>query len=362
MEAKQALVDRIYDAAAFPETWAAVGQALADEVGGMGALIMQHKPMPMPWIVSPGIERLVADYVAEGWADDESYAAPLLADDHPGFRAEAHYRSPEETARMPMHRHFLEPRGLVGGVGTMIQGVADDCFQIAIEGFTSREQAFAASDILDLYRPHIARSLSLAARMAEVRERSVLDGLGMAQVGAAIADAGGRLRLSNDRFRRRLGSSWPLRSAQHAPLRHALARAIGDVAALRSPRPGGVQSLPVAMQDGSAPFVLHVMPLRGGAEEVFEHRGALLIIAETVNRHTPDSSLLKLLFDLTPAEAKLARSLAAGQTLTEAAAAGNITAGTARVHLRSIFSKTNVTRQTDLVRTLMQIAVPEAMA
>jgi DNA-binding CsgD family transcriptional regulator len=63
--------------------------------------------------------------------------------------------------------------------------------------------------------------------------------------------------------------------------------------------------------------------------------------------------IVRRLFDLTHAEASLALLLANGMTLDEAAEQLNIRRNTARAHLRSIFSKMGVTRQTELVRLVL---------
>jgi DNA-binding CsgD family transcriptional regulator len=70
------------------------------------------------------------------------------------------------------------------------------------------------------------------------------------------------------------------------------------------------------------------------------------------NRVLPNADLLRLLFDLTLAEARIARLLLEGRTLNQAAAAAQIAYATARVHLRSIFAKTGVHRQAELVQLL----------
>ena len=67
--------------------------------------------------------------------------------------------------------------------------------------------------------------------------------------------------------------------------------------------------------------------------------------------------MVRRLFDLTPAEASLALALANGLTLDEAADGLNIRKNTARAHLRSIFSKIGVTRQTTLVRVLLSSVI-----
>lgn len=69
-----------------------------------------------------------------------------------------------------------------------------------------------------------------------------------------------------------------------------------------------------------------------------------------------ESELVRQLFDLTPAEAAVARRLAAGFSLDDAAASLSISRNTARAHLRSIFSKSGISRQTELVRLMLSSA------
>ena len=59
------------------------------------------------------------------------------------------------------------------------------------------------------------------------------------------------------------------------------------------------------------------------------------------------------LYRLTPAEAKLAKALAAGQSLSEAAEELSVGQSTLRSHLKSIFVKTQTKRQSELVRLFM---------
>ena len=59
--------------------------------------------------------------------------------------------------------------------------------------------------------------------------------------------------------------------------------------------------------------------------------------------------LLRCHFGLTPAEARLALRLVAGETLRSAAAKLGITYETARTQLKNIFNKTGTSRQAELV-------------
>ncbi|MDD3799027.1 MAG: helix-turn-helix transcriptional regulator [Novosphingobium sp.] len=78
-----------------------------------------------------------------------------------------------------------------------------------------------------------------------------------------------------------------------------------------------------------------------------------VFLRDTYSRTSMDSGELSQFFGFTAAEARLSVELASGRSLDEAAHALGIRRNTARAHLRSIFSKANVSRQTELVRLLI---------
>jgi DNA-binding CsgD family transcriptional regulator len=88
------------------------------------------------------------------------------------------------------------------------------------------------------------------------------------------------------------------------------------------------------------------------------HRPAVAVFVRDPDRKSQASAdLMRRLFDFTPAEAALALQLANGSSLDEAAEALDIRKNTARAHLRAIFSKTGVTRQTTLVHVLLNSVI-----
>ncbi len=70
----------------------------------------------------------------------------------------------------------------------------------------------------------------------------------------------------------------------------------------------------------------------------------------------PPEAILKRLYDLTPAEARLAQGLAVGDSLDEVASGLGIRMSTARTQLASIFGKTDTRRQAKLVAILCHLA------
>lgn len=71
----------------------------------------------------------------------------------------------------------------------------------------------------------------------------------------------------------------------------------------------------------------------------------------------PRGRVLRELFELSPAETRMAVRLAEGKTLRSIAAEMGIAVSTARTHLRSVFGKTATNRQTELIGLLARIAV-----
>ncbi len=122
-----------------------------------------------------------------------------------------------------------------------------------------------------------------------------------------------------------------------------------------------MRSIPVPVGAHRAtPAVLHLVPVRGVAHDVFSGAALLLIATGFGTGATlPDMPLLHGLFDLTPREAQLCAALAAGHSLKASAASLGMNFSTARAHLEHIFSKTGTHRQAELV-LLLQSAQPIA--
>ena len=74
---------------------------------------------------------------------------------------------------------------------------------------------------------------------------------------------------------------------------------------------------------------------------------------------TPPSliCLITKLYGLTRAESRLAEALLAGQSLEDYGDRAGLTRNTLKTHLRSLFSKTDTARQSELVRRLARFGV-----
>lgn len=88
-------------------------------------------------------------------------------------------------------------------------------------------------------------------------------------------------------------------------------------------------------------------------EDTWNRPKVVVFLRNAEQKASPSIEVMRRLFDLTHAEASLTVLLANGLTLDDASEQLNIRRNTARAHLRSIFSKMGVTRQTELVRLVL---------
>jgi DNA-binding CsgD family transcriptional regulator len=112
---------------------------------------------------------------------------------------------------------------------------------------------------------------------------------------------------------------------------------------------------PFCLDEGSPErLALHVLPVAGRLGHYLPPtRVALLMVARTEAARAPTAESLVERYGCTPAEARLAVHLAAGERLRTAATAMGITYGTARIYLKTVFDKVGVHSQGQLVARLI---------
>jgi DNA-binding CsgD family transcriptional regulator len=117
-----------------------------------------------------------------------------------------------------------------------------------------------------------------------------------------------------------------------------------------------VRSFPV--RNANASMIAHVVPIRGSARDIFVRCAGIFMLTPVTRPEAPPVELVRSLFDLTPAEARVARGLASGQTVKAIAEQGGTSANTVRTHLRSVMTKTGYNRQSDVVALLNGLRPP----
>lgn len=352
----EALVDRVYEAAFVPEQWPKALQAIADAnrcaSGAIGAWSASQEPHGFK---ATQLTRAVVENHMSGSAGQGSkrFAALHSAPDI-GFTCIDTLLTPEEIDRDPI-QSLLRNVGLESQVATAIAMPSGELVCVSFERYASDGPFDSHAMIgLNALRPHLARAGLIAARLGLERAQTTVATLHQIGLPAAVAARSGRVLASNDLFNALPMTFLPTAYdgvALNDPDADALFQAA--INAAKQHDDALVGSIPIAAREGQEALVVHVLPLRRAAHEIFSG-GDVLIVATAVraNGGTPAPSILMGLFDLTPAEVKLAVALANGSTLQQAALASSIRLTTARTYLDRIFRKTGTHQQSQLVALL----------
>ncbi|PKO67694.1 MAG: hypothetical protein CVU20_13995 [Betaproteobacteria bacterium HGW-Betaproteobacteria-14] len=112
---------------------------------------------------------------------------------------------------------------------------------------------------------------------------------------------------------------------------------------------------PIRRLSGERPYVCfgQRLPISISVDGVKSEQIAILFIHNTKSQAILEPDWLKHLYGLTHAEAYLAMDLARGLTLKQIAKARGISYETVRTQVKSLFSKTNCVRQSELVKLII---------
>ena len=103
---------------------------------------------------------------------------------------------------------------------------------------------------------------------------------------------------------------------------------------------------------------MHLVPIHGSARDLFDRALAIVIVTPVVPAEVPTAEVLQGLFDLTPAEARVARGIGQAETVETLADATGVNRETVRSQLKAVLSKTGLSRQQELVSLLAGKAFP----
>jgi DNA-binding CsgD family transcriptional regulator len=344
----EAFLDSIYEAGAIPGKWEAVLHTLSASAGARAGMMLAETADGLHGYESGGLGEHRRAYIEEGWDKDTSRIDWLKAAPHPGFRTDLDFATTEQLGAIPVYRDFLTPRGIDAGAATLIPGLQGDRLLFSLEAFADHDAARAAVPRLDRLRPHLARAAMLSARLRLIQAEAAVEAFGIAGIAAALLTDRGTIRAANGRFETLLAR--PARSP-------ASIRTIGPdprLAAIFDRVRSGGRGGSVPLDAGRRPAILHVLPIRGEARDVFTGCVAIAVVAEQ-GRDETDIDLIRLLYDLTPTEAQVAALIGEGLTVQAIGVEGRMAVGTVRTHLKAIYSKLEVAGRTELALRLWKL-------
>jgi DNA-binding CsgD family transcriptional regulator len=188
----------------------------------------------------------------------------------------------------------------------------------------------------------------MSARLQLERVRAVSAMLASIGLPALVFDRAGRVLVANELLERpsdhvhwRAQDRFALKDSKAGAL---LRRAMET---LQSDGVGSNRSFPVRGPDAQVALIAHVVPSAARRATV-----AVLILMPAKTPQAPSVELVQSPFDLTAAEARVARSLTMGQIVDEIASEKGISSHTVRTHVRGVLEKTGSRRQADVIALL----------
>jgi DNA-binding CsgD family transcriptional regulator len=356
------LLDAIYEAAAIPEKWPEVLDSLARMTGAAGTVLLTTDPKTLRWTSSESTRQLVVEFLEGHWHERNSRIERLVLHRHRGFVREVDMFTAAEIDHDPTFTELLRPRNFGWAVGTIVQSPSNDMLAFSIE------RRFADGPIedhhiprLNALRPHLARAALMSARLRLERAQGMAESLTVMGLPSAVLLGDGRVVATSPLFENIGGQI-----VSRAFGRLALADTGADyllseaIVSLSSPRYElGAKSIAVPSDAENEAFVVHLIPVRRSAHDVFGSAMGILVVTPLGSAETLPEDLLNGLFDLSPAEVRAANGIIQGKTIEELAANFGLSRETIRSQVKAVLAKTGTARQADLVSLLANVRVPK---
>lgn len=360
------LIGLVYEAALEPTRWQAFMTILSTAYEGSTVLWAEDTQTPDASIFATG--RFDTSYIqsyVEYYLKTNIWT-PLIDPLPTGGIFDAQVVPEADFEACEFYNGWLRPQDLYHSLGIVIAN--EQGLQTKLSVLRPKSVGIFGEAEMHAWRalsPHVQRAFQIHRRLVVAQlQRDVADeGLDRLGVAALLVDADGRI-LSANRAAMALieagdGIAAPRGrlQAKRPPLTERLLHMIAEAARTASglgSHPGGALSLP---RRDRRPLSALISPMWGEAFGLgFPVPAALLFIRDPEQAAIGRPGDLKALFGLTDAEARLAAALAEGGSLDEIADSTGVSIHTLRTHLKRLMHKTDVTRQSELVRLVLRSA------
>ncbi|MCR9091219.1 helix-turn-helix transcriptional regulator [Algiphilus sp.] len=362
------LVGAIYDGALSTPPWKEAMAMVQDRLGAEHVTLMLRPPSPE----SNGVMINTGETTQQA---TDSYATRFSSID-PFVRLEegqvvtAEEMVGKEWLNSTVYTEYLKPLGIRHLLGADLYTKDGVECRLRITR-TNDDDTFTEGDrdFVRFLLPHLKRAIQLHTKLDLLEtERQLFAGtINRMLLGIISYDEQGNIIETNEEARRILSEKdgiWLAHDAlrldrvkEERELHRIIRRACSGEGQEQSP--AMVDAIAVTRPSGRATLGVLVKTVPAGEYSEGKYRPAAVVYLRDpeANAAQPSHELVRRLFGLTRMEATLALLLTEGLTLDEAAEEMNVRRNTARTHLRSIFCKTGVTRQTMLVRLLLNSVI-----
>jgi DNA-binding CsgD family transcriptional regulator len=358
-----ALIASIYDAASDPGQWSQFLAMLSRITGGTSALILMHETkranhtISASWAFEPKALRLYQErYGAlDVWAE-RGHIKPA------GHVCTSESLSPvSELVRTEFYNDFARPHDVKHGMFGVVANQSNTLASVSVfRDPTAGQFADGQLEVLRLIIPHVQRAFAIHFTFADLQSRTAgfESALIMIQLGVVMISPKGKVLSMNRSANRNVSAANGLRiragklcAVKDRESEHLRVLIEGAVTTIVGDGHSAGGTMLVSRPVGR-PMSLTVAPLRAKAWP--EEPAAVIFIADPDERTELPNDLLRRCYGLTIAESRLAIILVEGRSLKEAAAQTRVSVQTIRTQLKSVFAKTGVKRQGELIQLLLR--------
>ena len=353
------LLNQIYEAPFAPELWPGILDDLARIADARGGELFLVNGTVLNWTTSDNMRGSMERAIAGNWLQRGERLPRLTRALHAGFVTEPDVYTEAERQADPIYRDFLIPAGLgwAAAMGVALPTGDLICLCLEREGKRGPVEPGIIRE-LDILRPHLARSALLSVRLQLERARTIAETLARIGLPALVLGHQGRVLAANPLIEA-LTTHLRWRALDRVSFKDQIANALlqQTIRQLDQHARAGVQSFALRGSGDEAALVAHVVPICGSARDIFTSCTAILVITPVALPNAPPAEIIRSLFDLSAAEARVARHLVAGSTVSEIAAADRVSSNTVRTQVRGVLEKTGCRRQAEMVALLGGLAV-----
>lgn len=345
------------DAVAEPTLWGAALQRLGESLGAESCTFCSKDLRQLSAVVMP--MSIGHEEFAAAWRRNELHApdphftlVPKRIRGAPSIILESHLTTEHERRTLPYFQETARPAGRDWwAISRFTAGSTSWCFPVyrgARRGPFTLEEA----EHLALVGPRLAPILSMAEKFATFQVNSTLWGLEQARCPAFAIGMRGQVTNMNRLAEGLLGAGLQISAkklaCEHGPSNLSLQQLVAN--SLVSPKGDSVVADPIVIYGNGEPrYLVEAVPITAMLSGFFSAARLLLLVNPLKASADPGETLLRQAFGLSRAEARLARTLALGHDLQEAAELLGIKMPTVKSQLSAVFWKTNTRRQAELI-------------
>jgi DNA-binding CsgD family transcriptional regulator len=349
------IIDSIYRESQFIEKWPHILEQVGQIIGAPFGFVIFGNSENSPWSATTEFNETMKRVLHKRCLSRGEYSRNVSKMSSSRFVADEEVMTIEDLSQQEIFRDFLLPSNVGFGVTTSLDLPTGECMTI---GWRRRLDGASFSSIdmecLDFLRPHLAHSFAINATAQHCVLSAVVATLGRFDLPALILTTDRKVFEANslmDNLKPLVSSPTPRFTLQDIKADAELERTL---AKYRNGEATAEITFPVKAASGKN-FIARLLPLNSNGHSL--EKAATLVLVPVAPRNAPPEALLQSLFNLTPAEAKVARALAGGKSVNEISKAEGVSEGTVRTHVRGVLEKVESKRQIDVVSLLVGLPI-----